>query len=122
MQIFFCSIRTALIYGPATIIEAEAPEERKLSLRAAWEVDYPFDEWEGYAVVVPERNSVWGLSHPTYNGEGEIVRPWILPRSRFRPRIAKSLTSPLATKSCVGSQHKKLRRKRNNPLVSCSYP
>jgi hypothetical protein len=73
MQIFFCSIRTALIYGPATIIEAEAPEERKLSLRAAWEVDYPFDEWEGYAVVVPERNSVWGLSHPTYNGEGEIV-------------------------------------------------
>lgn len=65
MFVFFVSVRTARIYGPGEILEVYSTQnEAQLYLRMSWQYPYQFDEWEGYAVVVPERNKVWGLSHP----------------------------------------------------------
>lgn len=78
MQIFFVSIRTALIYGPGELLEARGSASNQMLLRMSWPNDYAFDEWEGYAVVAPEQNEVWGLSHPKQasNGEIEIEFPY----------------------------------------------
>ena len=79
MQVFFVSIRTALIYGPGELIEARSVGADQMNLRMIWPIAYDFDDWEGYAVVVPERNEVWGLSHPApapEQGELEIEFPF----------------------------------------------
>jgi hypothetical protein len=64
MDIYFVSIRTALVYGPAELEELTAPEEGQASIRCRWEGKNVFDEWEGYAVVAPDRDQVWGAAHP----------------------------------------------------------
>lgn len=62
MQVYLVSVRTALIYGPGEVLDAQNPQGNLMTLRARWEYDDTFDEWEGYAVVVPEKNQVWGLA------------------------------------------------------------
>lgn len=64
MQVFYVSLRTALIYGPGEILDARSAGEERMYLRMTWPHAYSFDEWEGYAIVVPERNEVWGMCHP----------------------------------------------------------
>ena len=64
MQVYLVSVRTAIVYGPGEILEAQNPHGNFMTLSARWEHNDHFDEWEGYAVVVPERNQVWGLTHP----------------------------------------------------------
>ena len=68
MQIFLVSIRTAKIYGPGQVMEAENPQSNTMSMRVSWPHVEALDEWEGYAVVVPERNQVWGACRPERDG------------------------------------------------------
>jgi len=64
MQVYLVSIRTATIYGPGEILEAFNPRGHWMNLNVHWEHEDVLDEWEGYAVVVPERKQVWGLANP----------------------------------------------------------
>ncbi|PIQ23243.1 hypothetical protein COW36_18895 [bacterium (Candidatus Blackallbacteria) CG17_big_fil_post_rev_8_21_14_2_50_48_46] len=64
MLVYFVSIRTAKIYGPTELNEMISPEEGIARISCPWPIDYFFDEWEGYAVVVPERVQVWGAAKP----------------------------------------------------------
>jgi hypothetical protein len=68
MQVFFVSIRTANIYGPGEITDFFNPEPGIAILTCDWTLDYALNEWEGYAIVVPERNQVWGAAKPEYSG------------------------------------------------------
>lgn len=69
MQVFFVSIRTALIFGPGEILEIQGSEGEVMLLHATWPHGEVLGEWEGYAVVIPERNQVWGLAHPEVEEE-----------------------------------------------------
>lgn len=71
MQVFFVSIRTAIIYGPCELIEVFSPDPGIAIMTCQWPYDYTFGEWEGYAVVVPEREQVWGNAKPEVT-EGEL--------------------------------------------------
>ncbi|MBF2054027.1 MAG: hypothetical protein IGS03_11275 [Candidatus Sericytochromatia bacterium] len=64
MQIFLVSIRTAQIYGPGQITLLEQLTEAQVRLQAHWPFIGELDEWEGYALVVPERKQVWGVCKP----------------------------------------------------------
>lgn len=64
MQVYLVSLRTAMVYGPGEILEAYNPRGHWMSLSIRWEHVDILDEWEGYAVVVPERDQVWGLAKP----------------------------------------------------------
>ncbi|PKL75796.1 MAG: hypothetical protein CVV27_13530 [Candidatus Melainabacteria bacterium HGW-Melainabacteria-1] len=77
MQVFFVSIRTALIYGPGELEDAQGDGAGQMQLHLSWPHSYVFDEWEGYAVVVPERGEVWGLSQPQVeDGRIEVSFPF----------------------------------------------
>lgn len=69
MKIFFVSLRTALIYGPVELIEVTNPEQGIVEITCVGNVDYHFEEWEGYAVVVPEKEQVWGAAKPVWAGD-----------------------------------------------------
>jgi hypothetical protein len=71
MQVFFVSIRTAIIYGPCELIEVFSPDPGIAIMTCQWPYDYTFGEWEGYAVVVPEREQVWGNAKPELS-DGEL--------------------------------------------------
>lgn len=64
MKVFFVSLRTSLIYGPTELTEVNSPEQGIAEITCPWLSDYRFDEWEGYAVVVPEKEQVWGAAKP----------------------------------------------------------
>lgn len=93
MQVFFVSVRTALIYGPGDIYEVYSIDESTMYLRTNWPHAYQFDEWEGYAVVVPERNQVWGLSHPKLEA-GELIAEFPFTPQSIPPKDSK-LFAPL---------------------------
>lgn len=77
MEIFFCSLRTALIFGPGKIIEIGSPSATMMEFRAQWSNPAPLDEWEGYAVCVPEQNLVWGKAYPEIqDGEVYVCMPY----------------------------------------------
>jgi len=65
MQIFFVSIRTAKIYGPGQLLELQQLQAHRAHLSVQWPSELLLDEWEGYAVVVPEKEQVWGACHPS---------------------------------------------------------
>lgn len=67
MQIFLVSIRTAQIYGPGQITLLEQLSEAQVRLQAHWPFIGELDEWEGYALVVPEKKQVWGVCKPVVN-------------------------------------------------------
>lgn len=77
MQVFFVSIRTAKIFGPGEVLEVRSSAGEQMYLRLSWPYAEMFEEWEGYAVVVPERNEVWGAGQPhVNNGEVEFEFPF----------------------------------------------
>ncbi|MEZ0375480.1 MAG: hypothetical protein ACAI44_40705 [Candidatus Sericytochromatia bacterium] len=88
MQVFFVSIRTALIYGPSELLEARPTGADQLYLRVSWPHAYGFDDWEGYAVVVPERDEVWGMIHPRL-GEGELEAEFTFAPQPIPPKDRK---------------------------------
>lgn len=64
MQIFLVSIRTARIYGPGQLATLEQLGEHFMRLQVHWPFSELLDEWEGYAVVVPEKKQIWGACKP----------------------------------------------------------
>lgn len=73
MQIFLVSIRTAQIYGPGQISLLEQLSEAHVRLQAHWPFIGELDEWEGYALVVPEKKQVWGLCKPEVNAQTLVI-------------------------------------------------
>lgn len=94
MQIFFVSVRTGLIYGPGDLLEARASESNRMTLRLSWPNAYGFDEWEGYAVVAPERDEVWGLSHPGVPESGELSVEFAFTPQAIPPQERKLFAAP----------------------------
>lgn len=80
MQVFLVSLRTARIYGPAVVLELQEISGQQVSLQLSWPGDTVLDEWEGYAVVVPERDEVWGAGKP------EVADQQLIMQFAFQPQ------------------------------------
>ncbi|MGV3523093.1 MAG: hypothetical protein ACO1RX_02655 [Candidatus Sericytochromatia bacterium] len=85
MLVFLVSLRTALIFGPGEVIEAQEQSGRHMFLRLRWPHAQALDDWEGYAVVVPERNEVWGACKPRLE-DGELHTELIFAPQPIPPR------------------------------------
>lgn len=85
MLVFLVSLRTALIFGPGEVIAAQEQSGRHMILRLVWSHQEPLDDWEGYAVVVPERNEVWGVCKPRIE-DGELETELIFAPQPIPPR------------------------------------
>ena len=72
MQLFFVSLRTAKVTGPAelTEISEEGSGQALIFFEAE---DLKFIEWEGYAIVVPEKQLVWGTGRPEKQKSGHYT-------------------------------------------------
>lgn len=64
MLMYLVSIRTAKVFGPGEITRAENPYGNTMQIYVNWPHPDGFSEWEGYALVVPERDQVWGACKP----------------------------------------------------------
>ncbi len=91
MQVFFVSIRTAKIFGPGEVLEVRSSAGEQMYLRLSWPYAEMFEEWEGYAVVVPERNEVWGAGHPRVE-EGEVAFEFPFTPQAIPPQELKLFT------------------------------
>ncbi len=72
MQLFFVSIRTSKIMGPATLLEISDEGSGKALLFFEAE-DLRFTEWEGYAIVAPAEKKVWGAGLPEKQQSGQYT-------------------------------------------------
>lgn len=71
MQIFLVSVRTAFIFGPAEMLELSESSGGQVFLKLSWPHSRDLNEWEGYVVVAPERNQVWGVCHPEWESDDD---------------------------------------------------
>jgi len=69
MQIFLVSVRTALIYGPGEMLVLSESSGNQVFLKMTWPHARDLNDWEGYVVVAPERNQVWGLCQPEWESD-----------------------------------------------------
>ena len=71
-QIFFVSLRTSQIMGPA--IATELTDEGSGQALLFFEGEnLSFREWEGYAIVCPDQKKVWGAGHPQKQKSGHFT-------------------------------------------------
>lgn len=73
MQIFFVSLRTTKLTGPAEIIELSDEGNGQSFLVFETEDNLQFKEWEGYALVVPAQGIVLGAGHPQKQQSGQYT-------------------------------------------------
>lgn len=74
MYVFFISIRTSEIFGPAHVDQISNPSATILEFNGIWYGPETLDEWEGYAVCVPEQKRVWGKAYPEISDKRVNVR------------------------------------------------
>lgn len=103
MQVFFVSIRTAMIFGPGEVIEVRNTAGEQMYLRATWPYPYAFEDWEGYAVVVPERNEVWGAAQPKLNHEGEVELEFPFTPQAIPPKDLQLFNKPTQSTTQSGA-------------------
>lgn len=104
MQVFLVSVRTALIYGPGELLEARAVGGNQMYLQLNWPDACPFDEWEGYAVVAPERQEVWGLSQPGPVVDGVIAFEFLYSPQPIPPQDRKLFPQKKTSKPATKAQ------------------
>ncbi|HEY9841394.1 MAG TPA: hypothetical protein V6D23_13120, partial [Candidatus Obscuribacterales bacterium] len=75
------------------LLEARPTGADQLYLRVSWPHAYGFDDWEGYAVVVPERDEVWGMIQPRL-GEGELEAEFTFAPQPIPPKDRKLFLAP----------------------------
>ena len=74
MYIFFVSLRTSEIFGPAQVDQINNPSATIVEFTGSWLGPEELDDWEGYAVCVPEQKRVWGKAYPEVNNKRVKVR------------------------------------------------
>lgn len=83
-----------MVFGPGQIQSANSPAEGMMHMTLYWpHSEVTLDEWEGYAVVVPEKNQVWGACKPEQEGENIEATFQFAPRN-IPPKDRKLFVKP----------------------------